>query len=351
MKRCSYEKYFLKSALLLGWIAGCFPAKNPLRKQREFKSFSFIFLYSWAVFFLNFGVCAQFMVSSFNEQSKKQTFSDFVLIYIVIIFYYVVDLVARLISLESCGKFIQILNFIDEENTFESERKSIFFFFFILFTAAASVLKRALELYVNYNAENSFWVSGSDTSADVSGLLSDALINLRAVYVFAITMVVGLELLQCYEQFCTEFKVTCLYGKGSGTKIESLANFYQRFVKLQKMFDIYQKIGGNYALLTAVNSASDFIYYVYHSFTGEADRNAVSMSGVIETALVLYCFAFLGNRLEVKVNFICLKLDIALNGNQYYLKIDHICLNSDEGNESRATHCNGRVSSQQLWNY
>ncbi len=66
------------------------------------------------------------------------------------------------------------------------------------------------------------------------------------------------------------------------------------------MFDSYQEFGGDYALIVLVNSASDFIYYVY-SFARHKDRNALNCLGVSETLLLLYCFAYLGNRLEFMV--------------------------------------------------
>jgi hypothetical protein len=189
---------------------------------------------------------------------------------------------------------------------------------------------------VNYSEEISFWGVSTGIFKDVSTLLCELFVNLRAIYVFAITMAVGMELLQCYEQVCTEFKVTWLYGSSSSRPVVSdLTQFSHRFVKLQRMFDIYQSIGGDYALITVVNCASDFIYYVY-SFTRNSDIewDAVSWLGILESVLILFCFAFLGNCLEDKVTFLAFK-DSGTPNN--ILCNILTCLILDEGNEKRAT--------------
>jgi hypothetical protein len=262
MKDFLLQKYFLKTVLLLGWIAGCFPVKRPLGPQREFKTFSLISLFSWTVFFFNFGFSTDYMIKLFSKEFKSQKLSDFILIYGVLILYYGVDLVTRLISLLVCGKLIHVLNFIDGEKL-TSEPKPAFSFIFVLFTFGVTISKRVVEAFVYYSEEYSIWGSGNGMLSIISSFLCDIFLNLRGVYVFTITMAVGMELIQCYEHLCTEFKATCPHLNGSLTKISATKQSNHRFVKLQKMFDIYQNTGGDYGLIIIINSAFDFVYYVY----------------------------------------------------------------------------------------
>jgi hypothetical protein len=345
MKGCSFENYFFKSTLLLGWVVGCFPVKSPLRPKREFKVFSLISLYSWSLFLFSFVVSADFMIRTAKE-FKNQPFSEFLLLYVSLFVFYAADILTRIVSFQTCRKFILISNFIngEEERTFV--RKSVYSFLVMFLTVVVAIVKRAFENFVYYSDDDSFLglVNGVVSSTPI--FLCGVLVNLRGVYVFAITMSVGLQLLQYYEQFCTDFRVTCLYNNSVGMKFSGLAQFNQRFVKLQRMFDIYQDFGGDFALIILINSASDFIFFVY-CFGSQVDKNISSCFGICENLLFLYCFAYLGNRLELMV-FHLLLYDVIHNIFDIH-KMD-ICVVStlDEENENGAQKYNGRVTSKTL---
>jgi hypothetical protein len=298
MKAGSFQKYFFKSVLFLGWFVGSFPVKSPLKPKREFKVFSMISLYSYSLFLFNFGASADYMIRTVTSEFKNLPFFEFLLLYGSLLVFYVVDLLARIVSFQTCWKFIHILNFIEEEETFM--RKPDYSLIVIIITVGIAIAKRTFEMFVNYSDNFSFsgLVNGIQSSAAI--FLCELFANLRGVYVFAIVMAVGLQLLQHYKQFCTEFRVTYLYKNSSGTKLAGLTVFHQRFVKLQRMFDIYQDFGGDYALIVIFNSACDFLYYVYW-FGSQMDGNILNCFGISETLLFLYCFAYLGNRLELMV--------------------------------------------------
>jgi hypothetical protein len=244
------------------------------------------------------------MTTTFIEELESEEFSDFLLLYVSLLVFYAVDLLTRLVSLQTCRKFVHILNFLDDEGKEEGTpvRKSDNSFLLIHLTVGVTIAKRVCEIAMNYSYEhtNSYWGLGAFPISQFPSFLSDVFVNLRAVYIFAITMTVGLELLQCYEQFCTEFQIIYLHINNSVTNVSVITQLNRQFVKIQRMLDMYLAIAGDYALLTIANTAFDFIYYAY-SFGLYTERNFVNSLGVIETLLILYCFAFLGNHFDVKV--------------------------------------------------
>ncbi len=248
----------------------------------------------------------EFFVASFSGEVQKEI-SEFMLYYGLMIVFYTTDISARMLSLTHCKRLVNLLNFLDEEEEGKPRSAGKYSFSFCLTTVTSLLItaRGAAFLWSVNTNEPQEGESHGLRFYSLQYVVSDIIMGMgfRVVYIYAVTMLMGFRILGCYEDFCSNFKLTCFKSDGKCSKRESAIFLNSKFTEFQNNFASYQDIAGDNVLTLVFGYVFAFVHYIYDEFQAESIVPAVeAWAGIVECLLVLFSLGLLGNTMESKVN-------------------------------------------------
>jgi hypothetical protein len=261
---------------------------------------------------MNTVAAVEFFFTSLCAEMKKEI-SEFLLFYGMMIVHNTTDIPMRMLSLTHCKRLVSLLNFLDEEQEGKPlAGKYSFAFWLTAATTLLTTVRRAVSLSAAYTYQPLQEIEAQMSFFFWLGIASDITMNFRGVYIYAVSMLMGFRLLQCYEDFCLNFRLTCLRSDGkhidgySYSSKGSAMLFNSKFIKFQDMFESFHDIAGDYALALIICNVFQFIHFIYDVSRAETRWDGIlACAGIIECLLILFSLGSLGNTMELKVNEIC----------------------------------------------
>jgi hypothetical protein len=189
---------FLSSLLVIGWVVGCFPIKNPLQSPiiREHKFLSLVGVIAAVQLFAAIGSSAIYMLYNPGLYEIGKV-SEFLLSLVFLVVYHVMGNLRRVLSLVYSSEIIHIINVCRSNPRSPADRSILAL---TLFTSTIYALRRVssfLSIYLFPNLVK--WPRTGIDSIDMMvrpcTAYVDIMVGFSTFFILCLTVLMGLQIM------------------------------------------------------------------------------------------------------------------------------------------------------------